>query len=57
MINSEENRGGRIIMECPKCKSKNILFVPANRRVSSCNKVRILKRYTCVKCNHNFDFI
>lgn len=43
-------------MECPKCKSKDIFFSRVNRRVNQKGEVFYLKRYTCLKCNHNFDF-
>lgn len=44
-------------MECPKCKSKNIFFTKVNRKVNSRGEVRRLKRYFCIDCGHNFDFI
>lgn len=44
-------------MECPKCRSKNIYFTRVNRFVNPRGEVRITKRYTCLKCGHNFDFI
>lgn len=44
-------------MQCPKCKGKEVFFSKANRIVSPNCTVTILKRYTCLKCGHKFDFI
>lgn len=44
-------------MQCPKCKSKEIFYSRVNRRVNQKGEVTILKRYTCLKCGHNFDFV
>lgn len=44
-------------MECPKCKSNNILKLKANRIFNINGKGRIQKRYYCVDCNTNFDFV
>lgn len=43
-------------MECPKCKGREIYFTKVNRIVNMCGKSKTLKRYTCLKCNHKFDF-
>ena len=45
-----------MIAICPKCKSKNVFFTPCNRKVDVQGNVTIKKRYTCLDCNHNFDY-
>lgn len=52
-------------MECPKCQGKNIFKRKAIRRFTT--KIRknynygfermVEKRYYCLDCNHEFDFI
>lgn len=47
------------IKERKPCSSGWYMTVcmPVNRFVNPRGEVRITKRYTCLNCGHNFDFI
>lgn len=49
-------------MECPKCGSRNILKLKVIRNYQRKKRigVRVIvnpKRYYCIECQHNYDYI